>query len=91
MVKGLIYMIAVLFFAVLCRAAIRTKDGKYVDLKGTIVITIYAKTLFSLIHSVNTCAGAPIGETLILILGTFGTMMYINRAEAAILDISPKK
>ena len=91
MVKALTYMITVLFFAALCRAAIRTKDGKFVSLKGTIVITIYAKTLFSLIHSVNTCSGTPIGETLILILGTFGTMMYINRAEAAILGISPKK
>lgn len=86
--KAAEYMVAALFFALICRAAIRTPDGKYVNLKGTIVIAIYAKTLFTLIRSVNTCLGKPFNETLVLIMGTFGTVLFIDRAEAAVLNIS---
>ncbi len=90
-IKGIEYMIAAVFFAVLCRAAIRTPEGTFVNLKGTIIIAIYAKTLFSLLYSVNICAGRPIGDTLMLILGTFGTIAFIDRAEAAVLNISRRK
>ena len=90
LVKGIEYMIAAVFFAVLCRAAIRTPDGKYVNLRGTLVIALYAKTLFSLLHSAHLCLGSPFGETLVLILGTIGTIIYIDRAEASVLNISRK-
>lgn len=86
-IKGSEYMIGAVFFALICRAAIRTPEGKYVNLKGTLVIAVYAKTLFSLLHSVNICAGSPIGETLMLILGTFGTIVFIDKAEAAVLKV----
>lgn len=89
-IKGAEYMIAAVFFAFLCRAAIRAPDGRFVTLKGTIVIAIYAKTLFSLVHSVNICMGSPVGETLMLIIGTFGTIAFIDRAEAAVLNVSFK-
>lgn len=85
------YMISALFFAVLCRAIIRTPDGKFVHFKGSLVIAIYAKTLFSILHSVHTCIGRPLGETMALIIGTCGTVMYMYRAEAAVLDILPPK
>ncbi|MBQ9155297.1 MAG: DUF1189 family protein [Eubacterium sp.] len=90
-VKIGVYMLAAIFFAILCRAAIRTPDGKFVTLKGTLVIAIYAKTLFTLLGSVNICLGAPIAQTLVLIAGTFGTMLFIDRAEAAVLKLTGRK
>jgi hypothetical protein len=85
------YLISALFFAILCRAIIRTPDGKYVTFKKTLAIAIYAKTLFSILHSVHNCIGRPLSETLVLILLTFGTVMYIYKAEATVLDILPRK
>ncbi len=87
LVKGVEYLISTAFFAVISRAAIRTREGKFVDLKGTFVIALYAKTLFSLLHSVDICAGFPVDETIIIILGTIGTILFIDKAEAAVLGI----
>lgn len=91
LVRGIEYMVGAVFFALICRAAIRAPDGRFVNLKGTVVIAVYAKTLFSLLNSVNLCAGNPIGETIMLIAGTFGTILFIDRAEAAVLGIPWRK
>lgn len=79
------YLIYAVFFAMLCQAAIRTKDGKYVPFKKTILIAIYARTLFSVITSVCNCLGMT-GSVIVIFVCAFGTMMFIDRAEAAVLQ-----
>lgn len=79
------YLICAVFFAMLCQAAIRTKDGKYVPFKQTVLIALYARTLFGVITSICNCFDMG-GSVIIIFLCAFGTMTFIDRAELAVLQ-----
>ncbi len=84
------YLFTALFYAFFCRRSVRTEDGKSVSFGQAFIISIYAKTLFAIIGSVDTALGHPLPATLLILVSVFVTMSYISRVEMKMLGVDKK-
>lgn len=89
-IKLVEYVFVAAFFALLCKSSVRDREGKTVSLGTAMTISLYAKTLFAIISSVDTALGNPLPPTLLIVVSVFVTMMYISRAEMKVLGIDSK-
>lgn len=83
--KIAMYLVSTLFFSILCRVGIRTKDGKTIGASEAFCFSIYGRSLFMILTSVNICLGYIINNFFVTIFGVFFTMRYIFRAEVSYL------
>lgn len=85
MIKAVEYLFITAFFAMFCRAGVRTPEGKCVSFKEAFIIAFYARTLFSIVGSVNACMGYVLSSFLELFLSVIVTVALIYRAEMSVL------
>ena len=85
------YLFMTLFYALLCRGLLRDPGGDRLPFMTTFAITIYARTLPSLITVVGTVLGLPVHSILGEVLMVFLTMLYIFRGQASVLKMDFKK
>ena len=85
------YIFLSLFFALLCRGLLRDPGGDRLPFMTTFAITIYARTLCSLISAVGQVLGLPVHSILAEVLMVALTMTYIFRGQASVLKMDFKK
>lgn len=83
--KILQYLIIALGFGLICRAGVKSPEGKFVSIKESFLIALYAKTLFAIISSVNICLGYLISSFWVTMISIIIIMSYIYKAEVSVL------
>ena len=89
--KAVQYLFVALVFALICRGSVRTEDGKVVSMGQSFRISLYAKTIFAIIGSVNVALGYLVNSFLLIILSVMVTMGWIIRAEMSVLGLKTSK
>ena len=74
-----------LILGVVCRFGVISPEGKRVSIKEAFLIAMYARTLFAVIESVNSCLGYVIPAFWVTAISVMVVMGYIYRAEVSIL------
>lgn len=83
--KTIQYLLMALAFGLICRAGVQSPEGKFVTIKQSFLIAIYAKTLFAIINSVNICLGYVLSSFWITMISVMTVTSYIYRAEISML------
>lgn len=84
-IKAVQYMFWTLCFAMICRSSVRSPQGDMVTFKEAFALSFYAKTLPAIACSINVCLGYKIDSMFAIMASVFLTMMFMYRAEFAIL------
>lgn len=83
--KGVQYVVIAMIFGMICRAGVRSPDGKFVSAREAFLIAFYAKTLFAIISSINACMGYMISSFWMTMISVMIIMSYIYKAEVSVL------
>ena len=83
--KAVQYLLMALILGVVCRFGVISPEGKRVSIKEAFLIAMYARTLFAVIESVNSCLGYVIPAFWVTAISVMVVMGYIFRAEVSIL------
>lgn len=83
--KGIQYVLIAFAFGMICRAGVRSPDGRFVSMKESFLIAFYAKTLFAVIGSVNACLGYMVSSFWMTMVSVMIIMGYIYKAEVSVL------
>lgn len=83
--KTVVYLFWTLCFGLICRSAVRSPEGDMVTIGEAMELSFYAKTLPALLSSINVCLGYLINGMTMTMISIFLTMIYLYRAEFAVL------
>ena len=83
--KAVHYVVTSLIYGLICRVGVRSPEGRTLTIKESLLIAMYAQTLFSVIGSVNASLGYPVSSFWVSVISIMIIMSYIFKAEVSVL------